>query len=138
MRVPKRRPPRPHSCRRSRSPLRQWAAAKPSHVTKPNSATKTTRAVQFTSCTAFLRFYCFSACASFLRREIDDRRQDGADDHPGELVPVEERNARQRGLELVVERRPEDRDELDEEEQVPPAPSGASFAVVSHDGHPVH
>src|SRR5262249_25354478 len=129
MRVPKRRPPRPHSCRRSRSPLRQWAAAKPSHVMKPNRATKTTSAVQCTSGTECLRMswlgrrFC-AGSRSVLRGEIDDRGQNGADDHPGELVPVEEGDAGEGGLEPVVERRPQDRDELDEEEQVPPAPSG--------------
>ena len=35
MSVPKRRPPSPHSCSRSRSPLRQRAAAKPSQLMKP-------------------------------------------------------------------------------------------------------
>src|SRR5262249_58466672 len=56
-----RRPPSPHSCNRSRSPLRQCAAAKPSHVMKPNRATKTTSAVQFTSCTVAPPASCFRA-----------------------------------------------------------------------------
>src|SRR5215470_17697437 len=97
-RVPKRRPPSPHSCSRSRSPLRQLAAAKPNQVMKPNSATKMMRAVQFTSCTAFtpeLRVRG-SACElhSILGCEIDDRRQNGADNHPNKLVPEEERETR--------------------------------------------
>src|SRR5579863_1126621 len=111
MRVPKRRPPSPHSCNWSRSPLRQFAAAKPSQVMKPNSTTKTMRAVQLTSATASLprpalclfRMIWFSAepwgaptapgQLLVVSREIDDRGQSGADDHPQHLVPIEERNA---------------------------------------------
>src|SRR4030081_524595 len=125
MRVPKRRPPKPHSCSWSRSPLRQWAAAKPSQVMKPNSARKMMRAVQFTSCMASSGFFlvmvrgCAPELRSLLGREIDDGRQDGADDDPKELVPVKEWDAGPGGLELVVEGRPQDRDKLDHEKQIP-------------------
>ena len=54
--------------------------------------------------------------ASILRREIDHRRKDGADDHPKELVLVEERDPRPGRLHSVVEGWPENRDELDCEE----------------------
>src|SRR5262249_3183135 len=125
--VPKRRPPRPHSCSRSRSPLRQLAAAKPNQVMKPNSAAKMMRAVQFTSCTAITPELRVRGSArelhSILGREIDDRRQNGADNHPSKLVPVEERETGEGGLHRVIEGRPKNGDELDHEEQVPPAPS---------------
>src|SRR5579863_5584091 len=112
MRVPKRRPPRPHSCSRSRSPLRQWAAAKPSHVISANSSTKIESAVQFTSDMA--------SPSPTLGREVDDRGENRADDHPEHLVPVEERDTRPVRLGLVVEGRPKHDDELHDEEQVPP------------------
>src|SRR5262245_17604225 len=47
--------------------------------------------------------------------EIDDGRQNGADDHPQELIPVEERHAEERWLGSVVEGRPQHGDELDDE-----------------------
>src|SRR4030081_2742113 len=112
MRGPKRRPPTPHSGRGWRSPLRQWAAAKPSQVMKPNSARKMMRAVQFTSCMASSGFFlimvrdCAPELRSLLGREIDDGRQDGADDDPKELVPVKKWDAGPGRLELVIEWRP--------------------------------
>src|ERR1700688_4811758 len=143
MMVPKLRPPNPHSCNWSRSPLRQCAAAKPSHVMNAKSATKITRAVQFTSCTAFLPDFPFIVlCARpamrhdsvtrrrqlcgwlLLGREIDDRGQHRRDDHPEHLIPVEERDARPSRLDRVVERRPKHGCELNDQEQVPPAPAG--------------
>src|SRR6516165_2776336 len=39
----KRRPPRPHSCSKSRSPLRHLAAAKPNQVIKANNIMKIIR-----------------------------------------------------------------------------------------------
>ena len=65
-----------------------------------------------------------------LGREIDDRGEHGADDHPKQLIPVEERHADPGRLDLVVEGRPEHRDELDDEEQVPPAPSRPPLALL--------
>src|SRR5207344_3623264 len=137
MMVPNRRPPRPHSCSRSRSPLRQCAAAKPSQVMNANSRIKTVRATQFTSATALLQsslFYprlltaarpCRKADPLILGRKIDDRGQDGSDDDPQELVPIKERNARPGRLDRIVEGRPKHRDELNHKEQIPPAPRGA-------------
>src|SRR3984957_1315238 len=151
MMVPKRRPPNPHSCSWSRSPLRQCAAAKPSHVMKPNSAMKMIRAVQFTSCTACLPrllglISCVSGCLIprwrgtdlVFGREIDDRGQNGPDDDPEHLVPIKERDARPGRLGRVVERRPQHGDELDDEEQVPPAPARAFFSLLIHESHPAY
>jgi hypothetical protein len=75
---------------------------------------------------------------SFMARgQINDRVQDRADDDPQELVPVKERNADERRLDLVVEGRPENRDELHEKEQIPPAPAAASLCLrVVHLIHP--
>src|SRR3954463_11528494 len=98
------------------SPLRQCAAAKPSHVTNPNSPTNTMSAGQLTVCmSAPVR------CGG----EVNDRRQRGANHDPEELVPIEERDAVPLRLNLVVERRPEHSDALHDEQQIPPAPLAA-------------
>src|SRR5271166_4136459 len=128
--VPKRRPPSPHSCSRSRSPLRQLAAAKPSQVMEANNKTKIVRAVQFTSCTvsplpASAPLSGLYAAASVFSSEIHDSCEHSADDYPKKLIPVEERYADQIGFCFVVKGRPEYGDELDKEEQVPPAPRAA-------------
>src|SRR5665213_147646 len=141
--VPKRLPPRPHSFSWSRSPLRHCAAAKPSQVIKPNSATKTMSAVQLTSCMISPRltssYFLISSLITKFRdadaalifgRKINDRGQNGADDDPEQLIPIKERHTDPGWLELVVERRPDDREELDHEEQVPPAPSAALAALL--------
>src|SRR6516165_5500415 len=101
MTVPKRRPPRPHSCSRSRSPLRQCAAANPSHVIRANSTTKTESAVQLRSSTAFPQsFIRFDSQvelgASLLDGEVDDRGEHGTDQHQGKLEPIEEWKSNQR------------------------------------------
>src|SRR5579863_605279 len=137
MSVPKRLPPRPHSCSTSRSPRRQRAAAKPSQVMNANSNTKMMSAVQFTSCTAFLpdfRFYRRNRPSSPLvvGGEVHGGGEHRPDDHPDQLVPVEERNADPGRLNLVVEGRPEDRDELDHEQEIPWAPSRAPCAALIH------
>src|SRR5580704_12452298 len=103
--VPKRRPPSPHSCSRFRSPLRQRAAAKPSQVMKPKSNTKIINAIQSTCATSKL----------FLRGEIDDRADHYTEDHPGELIPVEERQTYPGGLNAIEERRPEHGGEFEHE-----------------------
>src|SRR5262249_32079234 len=46
--------------------------------------------------------------------------------------PIEERHARKGRLRAVVERRPKHRDELDDEEQIPPAPFLARGLYVVH------
>src|SRR5271167_2960583 len=97
--VPKRRPPSPHSWSKSRSPLRQLAAAKPNHVIKPNTAMKMIRAIQLTSGTVFLLppslalGYMVYVIRLVFRRKIHDRGKHGTDNYPKKLIPVEERQA---------------------------------------------
>src|SRR5712671_5249726 len=55
-------------------------------------------------------------------RKINDRGEEGADDYPEELIPVEERYADPIGFYSIVEGRPEYGDKLDKKEQMPPAP----------------
>src|SRR5690242_17335081 len=98
-----------------------------------NSTTKTARAVRSICCMGTLLLSAFPCALAFFRldREVDDGGKDGADDHPEQLVPIEERHAEPGGLRLVVERRPEHSHALDDEEQVPPAPSVRSeWSVV--------
>src|SRR5215467_2233804 len=114
MKVPKRRPPRPHSCSRSRSPLRQWAAAKPSQVMNRKRMTNTVSATQL-MLIASPRFLVDALL--LVGREIHDRGEDRGDDHPKHLVPVKERDAGEGRLHAVEEGRPENGDELHDEEQ---------------------
>src|SRR5580693_9967182 len=140
MSVPKRRPPRPHSCSWSRSPLRQRAAANPSQVMKTKRTTKTISAVQLTSCTTSLpRFsLCFwlasrSAAPRYMRDgEIDNGRQDCSEDHAEKLIPIEERNADEGGFDFIVESRPDDHGKLNQKQQIPPAPAGVWIAALAH------
>src|SRR6185312_12936908 len=67
-----------------------------------------------------------------LGGEVDKRGQDRADDDPGQLIPIKERQAAQCRLHRVVEGRPNHRDELDDEQQVPPAPSAAPASQIIH------
>jgi hypothetical protein len=55
--------------------------------------------------------------------EVDDRGQNGANQHEGELRPIEKWDAKPKGLGLVVEGRPQDDDILDDKEQVPQTPN---------------
>src|ERR1700730_4883010 len=140
MTVPKRLPPSPHSCSKSRSPRRQRAAAKPNQVMKPNSSTKIVSATQFTSFMTFplicLGFLTSDRGGATLRLllggQIDHRRDYGADEDPQELIPVEERNAHPIRFGTVVEGRPQHGDELDEKQQVPPAPFAAHSLCIVH------
>src|SRR5271156_1583968 len=117
--VPKRLPPRPHSCNRSRSPRRQRAAANPSQVMKPNSRTKTTNAIPFT-CGTTLPLEVLCALLRIPRHQIDHGGEHRAHEDPQQLKPVEEGDAEQRRLRFVVKRRPENHQKLHDEEQVPP------------------
>jgi hypothetical protein len=72
----------------------------------------------------------------FFGREIDDRGQNGRDDDPEHLVPIKERDARPRRLCRVVERWPQHRDKLNDEEQVPPAPARAFVSFLIHESPP--
>jgi hypothetical protein len=67
-----------------------------------------------------------------LGRKVNYCGQDGAEDDPEQLVPIEERQTDQRRFDPVVERRPENRDELNKKEQVPPAPSAALARLLVH------
>jgi hypothetical protein len=58
-----------------------------------------------------------------LSRKIHDRGKRGADDDPKQLIPVKERYPYPIRLYFIIERRPEYGGELDEKEQVPPAPA---------------
>jgi hypothetical protein len=60
-------------------------------------------------------------------RQIHDRSKHGADDYPKQLIPIEERQADPIGLYLIIKGRPKYGDELDEKEQVPPAPAVPLF-----------
>ena len=57
--------------------------------------------------------------------EVDDGGEARADDHPEQLVPIKEGDAVPLRLDLIVERGPEHRDGLHDEQQVPPAPLAA-------------
>src|SRR5271166_6009201 len=114
--VPKRRPPSPHSCSKSRSPLRQLAAAKPSQVIRANKIMNMVSATQLGSGTVFSYLHIF------FGGKIDDCSKHGADDYPKQLVPIKERHADPVRFNFVVEGWPEDGDELNDQEQVPPAP----------------
>src|ERR1700676_1135484 len=126
MRVPNRRPPRPHSWSWSRSPRRQWAAAKPSQVMKPNKRTKTVRATQFSSIT-----HAPAAPPSTgpLGREINDGGRGCASYDQRHLKPVEERNAGPGWLDRIIERHPEGRDEFSQKQEIPPAPLVSTVVV---------
>ena len=50
--------------------------------------------------------------------KVNDRGEHSTDDHPEKLVPIEERYADPHGFFSIVERWPENSDELDEKEQV--------------------
>src|SRR5215472_2159897 len=101
MSVPKRRPPSPHSDNSLRSPRRQRAATKPSTVTNANKTTNTASAVAL-GVTALILLRFFGA--------IDRVKKQNAQQDPEQLVPVEERDAEQRGQERVVRADPEQRD----------------------------
>src|SRR5215470_13601403 len=67
-----------------------------------------------------------------LGREVHHRGEHRGDQHPEHLVPVEERNARPGRVDAVVEGRPEDRHELHDKEQVPPAPAATLARCLVH------
>src|ERR1700719_5194008 len=87
-------------------------------VTSPNSTTKTMRAVQF-------------IVAASLRPVMQPDDQDGGDDEPEELVPVEERDTPQGRLNRVVGRHPQEGDERHREQ--PPPPAGHDLARIVRD-----
>jgi hypothetical protein len=66
---------------------------------------------------------CRKSDLLILGHEINDRGQDGSDDHPEHLIPIEERNPDPARVNPIVEGDPKTGDELDHEQQVPPAPA---------------
>src|SRR5580704_15750799 len=88
---------------------------------KPNSRTKTTSAIPFT-CGTTLSLEFLRALLRIPSHEIDHGGEHRAHQDPEQLKPVEEGDAEQRRLRLVIEGRPENHEELHDEEQVPPAP----------------
>ena len=65
-------------------------------------------------------------------RKINDRGEEGADDYPEELIPVEERYADPIGFYSIVEGWLEYGDELHKKEQIPPAPRAPLLARSVH------
>src|SRR5882757_9629625 len=128
MTVPKRRPPKPHSCSRSKSPLRHFAAAKPSQDTRPNNNTKIVSAIQFTFDTPIPLILFRSVFGGV----VDDGSQDRTAEDPSKLKPIKERNPDEGGFGLVVKWRIQRHHELDHEQQVPPAPAAALLIRCIH------
>src|ERR1700679_2005693 len=91
---------------------------------KPNSRRRTTSEIPFT-CGTTLSLEFLRALLRFPSHEIDHGGEHRAHQDPEQLKPVEEGDAEQRRLALVIKRRPEDHEELHDEEQVPPAPPAA-------------
>src|ERR1700733_3935791 len=91
---------------------------------KPNSRTKTTNAIPFTCGTTF-SLEILRALLRFPSHEIDHGGEHRAHQDPEKLKPVKEGDAEQRRFRLVIKRRPEDHEKLQDEEQVPPAPLAA-------------
>jgi hypothetical protein len=58
-----------------------------------------------------------------LSRKVHDRGKRGTDNDPKQLIPVKERHPDPIRLYFIIEGRPEYGGELDEKEQVPPAPA---------------
>src|SRR5437868_15195844 len=102
MMVPKRRPANPHSWMRSRLPRRQLAATKPNTVTSRKKMMKTVIASQLTmdefSLPGYIAFHereCSRASMhetdeSLRSRKVDHRRDNGSNDNPQQLEPIEE------------------------------------------------
>src|SRR5262245_15829063 len=111
--VPKRRPPRPHSCKRLRSALRQRAAKKPSQATSRNNATKMVVAVRSRFKEAPSR--ALILCGA-LFQHVNCPDADRTHENPGELEPIEEGDAQKLRLDPVRERRPKHHGETDEEQ----------------------
>src|SRR4029077_10296537 len=101
--VPKRRPPRPHSCKRFRSALRQRAATKPSQATSRNSATKMVVAVRSSFNEAPSRALILRGA---LFQHVNCPDADRTHENPGELKPKKEWHSQKLWLDPVIEPRP--------------------------------
>src|SRR5580658_3493740 len=94
--VPKLRPPSAHSSMFASEPAgRQRAAAKPSTVT---ASTRTMRMIEL----AGIRL-------SSAHDGDVDREQDARTDRPRQLIPIEERHAEERRIQLVIKLRKQHR-----------------------------
>src|ERR1035437_1022922 len=107
--VPRRRPARPHSSSTSRSPRRQWAAAKPIIVTAPNSRTKTMIAVQFMFVSLF-RHVDTKCRLRLVVLVMHPNDQSGGENYPEELIPIKKRDTPQGRFDEIIERHPEQGD----------------------------
>src|SRR5690242_16476161 len=87
---------------------------------------KTIRAVQLTMCVPL---------SGSVLEAIDDADDDGTDQDPQELVPIEERDADPGWLDAVVPRHPQDSDERDDQQQPCPADWSCRRMFVWSDGH---
>src|SRR5579883_1022099 len=71
---------------------------------------------------------------ALFRGEIDHCREDGAQDDPEELIPVEEGNTSQLGIRSRIEGHPEGCDERHEQQQIPESSGAVAFnRTVLHD-----
>src|ERR1700675_4218622 len=110
---------------------------------RPKNTTKMARAIQFTSCTTVSLLISFFSTLAVVRSssklivggEVDNGRENGADDNPEELKPVKEGDAHQGGLEPVVQGWPERHEKLDDEKQIPPAPAATPSWFNVHCDH---
>src|SRR6185437_206197 len=112
--TPNCRPPSPHSSRCSLTgPDFQRAAKKPITVTSAKKKTKIQSATQSIAAMTLLP----ALLLGLVRRSaaIDQPDQQRGDRYPGELVPIEEGKAEQRGLQEIVERHPQQADKRDQQ-----------------------
>src|SRR4029077_11633651 len=118
MKIPKPRPPSPHSFRCSLSSAwRQRAAAKPTSVTTANMMMTMVSAIALPHISALpphvviwrLTVHRLTPVGQ-PAEHVGDGGQDRDDRHPHELVPVEERESPERRGEWVVERHPQGAD----------------------------
>jgi hypothetical protein len=104
-------------------------AAKPNPVIKANNITKIVRGTQLTSCTVFSvgiligRRYRAISQPLIFGHQIYDSGEDGADDNPQQLIPIEKRQADPIGFGSIIKGRPENGHELDKKKEIPPTPS---------------
>jgi hypothetical protein len=74
---------------------------------------------------------CRETDVLFLGHEINDGGQNGSDDHPEHLIPVEKWNADPGWVDPVIEGDPKTGDELEHKQQVPPVPAGVGTSGIA-------
>src|SRR5215831_20397129 len=145
MKMPKPRPPRPHSLRWSRSSAwRQREAAKPTSVTAANMMMTIVSAIALPLMSVLLPPVVVRGLTvnrlTPVRQPAEqegDAGQDRDDRHPHELVPVEERESPECRGEVVVERHPQGADQggrQQDRDHDPGADVLAWGAVLRHHG----